>query len=130
MLIYHENFWEMILAILVCGISLSHSVPAVLSYHLRCCKNGVCKQGFPKKARPATEIKDDKYPDYRQRSPAESGNTYKIWYKGIEYIIDNRWVVPYNPHMLAIFRCHINIEYVHSIKAIRYHLGYHFKGGE
>ena len=96
--------------------------------HLGCCENGVCKRGFPKKLRPATEINDDKYPDYRRRGPAEGGNTCKIFYKQVQYGIDNGWVVPYNPYLLATFRSHINIEYVHSIKTIKYLLGYFAKG--
>ena len=96
--------------------------------HLGCCKGGRCKRGFPKQFTPNTIINDDKYPDYRRRCPDDGGNTCKIWYKNVEYVIDNGWVVPYNPHLLCTFKCHINVEYVHSIKSIKYLLGYHFKG--
>ena len=44
------------------------------------------------------------------------------------YIIDNGRVVPYNSHLLCTFKCHINVEYVYSIKTTKYLLGYHFKG--
>lgn len=96
--------------------------------HFRCCKGGVCQRGYPKKLRPATEICEDKYPNYRRRAPSEGGNTCEVFYKNVKYVIDNGWVVPYNPFLLATFRCHINIEYVHSIKAIKYLLGYFSKG--
>ena len=88
--------------------------------HLGCCKSGKCKRNFPRPFRTSTIINDDRYPDYRQRTPAEGGNTCKIWYKNIEYVIDNGWVVvPNNPHLLCTFKCHINFEYVHSIKSIK-----------
>ena len=96
--------------------------------HLGCCKSGKCKRNFPRPFRTSTIINDDRYPDYRRRTPAEGGNTCKIWYKNVEYVIDNGWVVPYNPRLLCTFRCHINVEYVHSIKTLKYLLGYHFKG--
>ena len=40
----------------------------------------------------------------------------------------NSWVTPYNPLLLNTFKSHINVEYVHSVKSIKYLIGYHFKG--
>ena len=40
----------------------------------------------------------------------------------------NSWITPYNPLLLNTFKSHINIEYVHSVKSIKYLIGYHFKG--
>ena len=57
--------------------------------HLGCCKGGTCKRGFPKQFTPHTVNNDDKYPDYRRRSPTEGGNTFKRYYKNVEYVIDN-----------------------------------------
>ena len=37
-------------------------------------------------------------------------------------------MTPYNPLLLNTFKSHINVEYVHSVKSIKYLIGYHFKG--
>ena len=44
------------------------------------------------------------------------------------YVQQNSWITPYNPLLLNTFKSHINIEYVHSVKSIKYLIGYHFKG--
>ena len=65
------------------------------------------------------------YPIYRRRSVENGGRSY-ILRNGI--VMDNRWVVPYNPTLLQMFNCHINVEYCHSIKAIKYLCKYITKG--
>lgn len=42
--------------------------------------------------------------------------------------LDNRWVVPYNPYLLRMFNCHINVEVCSSIKAVKYLFKYIYKG--
>ncbi|AQK86929.1 hypothetical protein ZEAMMB73_Zm00001d038566 [Zea mays] len=42
--------------------------------------------------------------------------------------LDNRWVVPYNPYLLWLFNCHINVEACGSIKAVKYLFKYIYKG--
>jgi hypothetical protein len=42
--------------------------------------------------------------------------------------LDNRWVVPYNPYLLHLFHCHINVEACGSIKAVKYLFKYIYKG--
>ncbi|KAG6657396.1 hypothetical protein CIPAW_04G088100 [Carya illinoinensis] len=42
--------------------------------------------------------------------------------------LDNRWVVPYNPYLLATFDCHINVEICSTIKAVKYLYKYIYKG--
>ncbi|AQL09526.1 PIF1 helicase [Zea mays] len=42
--------------------------------------------------------------------------------------LDNRWVVPYNPYLLRLFNCHINVEACGSIKAVKYLFKYIYKG--
>ncbi|KAG7997505.1 hypothetical protein I3843_01G214600 [Carya illinoinensis] len=44
------------------------------------------------------------------------------------YNLDNRWVVPYNPYLLATFDCHINVEICSTIKAVKYLYKYVYKG--
>jgi hypothetical protein len=71
---------------------------------------------------------DDCYPHYRRRSPADGGLTVNKYKKGVLHVIDNRWIVPYNPHLLLRFNAHINVEYCASVKAVNYLYKYIFKG--
>ncbi|KAL4583062.1 hypothetical protein LXL04_007626 [Taraxacum kok-saghyz] len=43
-------------------------------------------------------------------------------------ILDNRWVVPYNPKLLMMFNCHLNVEVCSSIKSVKYAFKYVYKG--
>ncbi|KAL4566121.1 hypothetical protein LXL04_030231 [Taraxacum kok-saghyz] len=43
-------------------------------------------------------------------------------------ILDNRWVVPYNPKLLMMFNCHLNVEVFSSIKSVKYAFKYVYKG--
>ena len=44
------------------------------------------------------------------------------------HILDNRWVVPYNPYLVAKFDCHINVEICLTIKSMTYIYIYIYKG--
>ncbi|XP_045084652.2 uncharacterized protein [Aegilops tauschii subsp. strangulata] len=63
----------------------------------------------------------DSYPVYRRR---DDGRRAKVRGK----MLDNRWVVPYNPYLLRMFNCHINVEVCSSIKAVKYLYKYIYKG--
>nr|XP_045088974.1 uncharacterized protein LOC123497090 [Aegilops tauschii subsp. strangulata] len=63
----------------------------------------------------------DSYPVYRRR---DDGSCAKVRGK----MLDNRWVVPYNPYLLRMFNCHINVEVCSSIKAVKYLYKYIYKG--
>ena len=41
---------------------------------------------------------------------------------------DNSWIPGYNPALLMKYRCHINVEFCGSIKAINYLYKYIYKG--
>lgn len=43
-------------------------------------------------------------------------------------ILDNRWVVPYNPLLCQLFDCHINVECSNGIHAVKYIFKYVHKG--
>ena len=43
-------------------------------------------------------------------------------------ILDNRWVVPYNPYLSRKYRVYINIEIYITIKAVKYIYKYIYKG--
>ncbi|XP_071680445.1 uncharacterized protein [Lolium perenne] len=63
----------------------------------------------------------DSYPLYRRRNDGCKVMVRKAW-------LDNRWVVPYNPHLLRHLNCHINVEACSSIKAVKYLFKYIYKG--
>ncbi|KAL7079773.1 hypothetical protein ACQ4LE_001173 [Meloidogyne hapla] len=64
------------------------------------------KEGYPTYARP------------------KNGRTANVGGK----IVDNRWVVPHNLYLLKNYDCHINFEYVHNIKSVKYLYKYIHKG--
>ena len=63
-----------------------------------CMENGTCK-----KKREQTNEYVNGYPAYRRRN---NGRTVTVG----RYVVDNRYVVPYNAHLLKKYRAHINIE--------------------
>ncbi|KAH7512984.1 hypothetical protein FEM48_Zijuj12G0148300 [Ziziphus jujuba var. spinosa] len=65
--------------------------------------------------------KENSFPLYRRR---DDGCKVKV--RGS--VLDNRWVVPYNPYLLAKFDCHINVEICSTIKAVKYLYKYIYKG--
>ena len=97
----------------------------------RCIVDGKCNKGFPKPFTKETMSDRDGYPLYRRRKPTpeEGGQSLVITRdSGAIHEYDNRHVVPYNPALLRIFQCHINVEYVASIKSIKYVCKYVNKG--
>jgi ATP-dependent DNA helicase PIF1 len=80
-----------------------------------------CKNHYPRPFCDATLQGKDSYPIYRRR---DDGRKEKV--RGFE--LDNRWVVPYNPYLLRLFNCHINVEACGSIKAVKYMFKYIYKG--
>ncbi|KAG5532360.1 hypothetical protein RHGRI_026852 [Rhododendron griersonianum] len=86
-----------------------------------CMKNGKCKNHYPKNFTQATTVATDGYPIYRRRN---DGRQVRVR----QQILDNRWVVPYNPYLLAMLDCHVNVEICSTIKAVKYLYKYIYKG--
>ncbi|KAH9625530.1 hypothetical protein KSS87_020327 [Heliosperma pusillum] len=82
---------------------------------------GVCKYGFPKKFTDETTNNSDGYPVYRRRDTRESA-------KIRSHMLDNRWVIPYNPYLMMLFDCHLNVEVCSTIQAVKYLYKYVYKG--
>jgi hypothetical protein len=86
-----------------------------------CMNNGKCSKKYPHKLVKDTQTGDDGYPTYRRRSPDDGGYTAILKVRGqTKIVVDNRWVVPYCPVLSRCFNAHINVEYCHSVKAIKY----------
>ena len=81
-----------------------------------------CSKNFPKDFQNDTTLDHNGYPHYRRR------DTQKTYERPNGYIVDNRWVVPYCPELIDIFNCHINVEVVSSIRAVKYLYKYIYKG--
>ncbi|XP_027076324.1 uncharacterized protein [Coffea arabica] len=86
-----------------------------------CMKNGFCKNHFPKDYCDFTIHSEDSYPHYRRR---RNGPTVRVR----KQLLDNRWVVPYNPYLLALFDCHMNVEVCSTVKLVKYLYKYVYKG--
>ena len=86
-----------------------------------CMVNGKCSKGFPKQFREETSITEDSYACTRHR---DTGRTVEVGRRQA----DNRWVVCHSKYLIWKYRCHINVESISSVKAIKYIYKYVYKG--
>lgn len=86
-----------------------------------CMQDGSCKNRYPRAFNAVTINGKDSYPVYRRRDNKRCAKVRK-------QMLDNRWVVPYNPYLLRMYNCHINVEVCSSIKAVKYLFKYIYKG--
>ena len=49
---------------------------------------------------------------------------------GQEVEVDNRWIIPYCPLLSKAYNAHINVEFCHSVKSIKYICAYISKGSD
>jgi len=89
-----------------------------------CMVNGVCSKRFPKPFFQETVINENSYPNYRRRPGQET--TIRRGQNNL--VVDNSWVVPYNPYLSAKYQCHINVEICAEISAVKYLYKYVYKG--
>ena len=86
-----------------------------------CMVNGRCSKGFPKPFREDTSLTDDSYARTRR---SDTGQTCIVG--GVH--VNNQWVVCHSKYLIWKYRCHINIESIASIKALKYIYKYVYKG--
>ncbi|XP_058796825.1 uncharacterized protein LOC131667435 [Phymastichus coffea] len=87
-----------------------------------CMINNKCSNKFPKNFQNETIMDENGYPHYQRKN---DGVTYEL---PNGHVIDNRWVVPYCRDLLKMFNCHINVEIVSSVRAVKYLYKYIYKG--
>jgi hypothetical protein len=63
----------------------------------------------------------DSYPVYRRR---DDGQVVEVR----NAKLDNKWIAPFNPSLLMLYNCHINVEICSSIKAVKCMYKYIYKG--
>jgi hypothetical protein len=85
-----------------------------------CIQNGKCSKNFPKPFRDQTTISEDAYASTRHWN---TGQTHQVRGKQV----NNRWVVTYCTYLIWKYHCHINLESITSIKAIKYIYKYVYK---
>ncbi len=86
-----------------------------------CMVNGKYSKNYPRDFVEQTTTNKYEYSLYRKR------NNSNIIKKG-NVIIDNRWIIPYNPYLSQKYNCHINVKICSSIHSIKYLYKYVYKG--
>ena len=96
-----------------------HGPCGILNDKCPCMKDGKCSKQYPWNLHEETVSGKDGYPEYRRRSPEDGGQSFTSTVRGNRMTIDNRWVVPYSPLLSKTSKAHINVEYCHSVRAIK-----------
>eukprot|EP00795_Rhopilema_esculentum_P007312 gene7312-13008_t len=93
-----------------------------LDPHCPCMADRKCSKNFPKPLKQHTDFNVDGYPQYKRRGqhPAQLRHN----------LVNDSWVVPYNPHLLMKFNCHMNVEVCTSVKSVKYIFKYIHKGSD
>ena len=74
-------------------------------------------------------MKEGLYPKYKRTSPEDGGPSVVMYEKTKhERTVTNADVIPYNPHLLLKYRCHINLQIVTTITLVQYLFKYMLKG--
>ncbi|XP_028095034.1 uncharacterized protein LOC114295050 [Camellia sinensis] len=110
----------------LCSAVLKHMIHGPCGmYNERspCMTNGRCKRRFPKPFSSITTLGNDSYLVYQRKEgesvPLESNPSI---------LVDNSWVIPYNPWLLLKYDCHINLEICSSVTSVKYLYKYVYKG--
>jgi hypothetical protein len=100
---------------------MMHGPCGALNDKCACMVNGECRFRFPLQFCDTTQMGKDSYHVYRRR---DDGKAVEVQNSKL----DNRWVVPFNPSLLMLYNCHINVEICSSVKAAKYLYKYIYKG--
>ena len=86
-----------------------------------CIADGKCSKYFLKVFNEFTVIDEKGYLQYKN-----SNNGVTIEKNGV--ILDNRFIIPYNPNLLTKYMAHINMEWCNQSRSIKYLFKYVNKG--
>ena len=103
--------------------------PCGIGYNLQsvCMKNGRCLQRYPKTFCKETILKDDSFPQYRRRQDGRK-ITFRKADGTTKYVVDNRFIVPYNKYLTKKYCAHINVEICSTVHSVKYLFLYIEKG--
>ncbi|XP_050339716.1 uncharacterized protein LOC126766058 [Bactrocera neohumeralis] len=110
--------------------NMIHGPCGPLNMNSPCMIDRKCSKRYPRPLTSDTITGNDGYPLYRRRSPNDNGHTAMIRMQNQDIVIDNSWVVPYNPLLSKAFNAHINVEICNSVKSIKYICKYVNKGSD
>ena len=100
-----------------------HGPCGALNPHAPCMKDNKCMHGYPKPFQERTTMDHEGYPLYARPN---DGRSYPV--RG--FMLDNRWIVPFNPFCTLWLYCHINIECAIRFGSMSYINKYIDKGGD
>ena len=100
-----------------------HGPCGLLNPHAPCMKDGKCMHDYPKAFQPYTTMDHDGYPHYAR---PDDGRCYEV--RG--FMVDNRWIIPFNGFCLLWLQCHINVECAICFGSMKYINKYIDKGGD
>lgn len=100
---------------------MMHDLCGPLRINNLCMLDGKCKNRYYCSFCSKTMQSQDSYPIYRRRD-----DKWQVFVRNA--ILDNRWVVSYNPYLLTRYNSHTNLEICYNIKTIKYIYKYIYKG--
>jgi hypothetical protein len=100
-----------------------HGPCGALNPHAPCMKDGKCIHGYPKPFQQHTTMDQEGYPHYAR---PDDGRAYDV--RG--FMVDNRWIIPFNWFCLLWLLCHINVECAIRFGSMKYINKYIDKGGD
>jgi len=93
-----------------------------------CMKDGKCSKFYPKTFVLSTTDGDGSYPENRRRSPEAECQTATVSRAGRTFTVENSWVMLYLPQQTLQLSCHVNVEIVSGVSALKYLFKYVTKG--
>lgn len=110
--------------------NMIHGPCGILNPISPCMVEGKCSKRYPKQLVAETITGNDGYPLYRRRSIDDNGKSTIVKVNRQDIEVDNRWVVPFSPLLCKAYKAHINVEFCHSVKSIKYICKYVNKGSD
>lgn len=110
--------------------NMIHGPCGILNPISPCMVEGKCSKRYPRQIVAEIITGNDGYPLYRRRSIDDNGNSTIVKVNRQDIEVDNRWVVPFSPLLCKAYKAHINVEFCHSVKSIKYICMYVKKGSD